>query len=115
MILHAFIDTYADGQKVFGTITEIGTGYCVVTDSLGKQYHLRNTDIPPTHRAWVYPEYSFRAVDKDGSICYFTERPYIVNDYDWASNGMCKDAGRYNNPQWLGEYWMHSIQHCDEI
>jgi hypothetical protein len=119
MILGKHIDIIADGQHIAGTITETAVGYCVVTDALGKQYHVRGYDIPPTHRAWAHPEYPFRAVDAYGDIYYFSEPPYMTdeNNYEsWAvDNAVCLPAGRYEDFPWLRANWSKSLQHRDEL
>ncbi len=115
MILGKHIDIIADGQHIAGTITETAVGYCVVTDTLGKQYHVRGYDIPPPHRAWAHPEYPFRAVDADGDICYFSERPYITGGAQWLCDGICKGEGYYDDRPWSRANWSKSLQHRDEL
>jgi hypothetical protein len=115
MILGKDIDVYADGQHIAGTITETAVGYCVVTDSLGKQYHVRGYDIPPTYRAWAYPEYPFRAVDADGGIGYFEERPYTIAGEQWFCDNMCKGGGYYDDLVWARANWSKSLQHRNEL
>jgi len=115
MILGKQINIIKDEQSlVAGTVTEVGLNYYVVTEESGKKYHIHNADVPPIYRTWMDDEYSYRAVDQDGHIFYYSKKPVFVNGTWMNIGGTMRPAGRYSS-SWARANCANSLQSKDEF
>jgi hypothetical protein len=114
MILGKQIEMIYRGEKLAGTITEVTSTYCIVTNGAFEQFKIGRAEVPPTHREWSYKNLPWRAADMFGQINYFAMEPVISGSHWSVSHyNLCdkrRSAGYYNG-SWDVKDFMNSLQH----